>query len=89
MALTAKFDKAVYTPGDTMTLTVTTTAEERDRFTDTPFTVHVSVVGVGDADVTAALHKQVADAAVVVTDPDRTWAQVSDDGVKAVFTTKA
>lgn len=89
MALTAKLDKAVYNPGDTMTLTVTTTAEERDRYVDTPFTVHVSVPGVGETDITAALKKQAADAPVVVTDPDRTWAQASDDGVKAVFTTKA
>lgn len=89
MALTAKFDKAVYAAGETMTLTVTTTAEERDRYADTPLTVHVSVAGVGEADVTAALRKQVADAPVVITDPDRTWTQVSDDGVKAVFTTKA
>lgn len=89
MAVTAQFDKAVYVPGDTMTLTVTTTAEDRDRYTETPFVVHVSVAGVGDADVTASLRKQIDDAPVVVTDPDRSWTLVSDDGVKAVFTAKA
>lgn len=89
MALIATLDKPVYAPGETMTLTVKTDDTDRDRFTDTPFTVHVSVVGLGDADVTAALHKQIADAAVVVTDPDRIWAQISDDGVTAVFTSKA
>lgn len=89
MALTAKLDKPVYAPGETMTLIVTTTAEERDRYAETPFTVRVSVQGLGEADVTAALRKQVADAAVVVSDPDRTWTQKSDDGVTAVFTAKA
>ena len=89
MAITATFNKAVYAPGETMTLTVTTSAADRDRFTETPFTVNVNVVGVGNADVTAALRQQVEDAAVVVTDPDRVWTLGSDDGVKAVFTATA
>lgn len=89
MSVTAKLDKGVYAPGDTMTLTVTTSAGERDQIADTPFTVHVSVAGVGDADVTASLRRQVGTAAVVVTDPARSWTAKSDDGVTAVFTAKA
>lgn len=89
MALSAKFDKPEYNEGDTVTLTITTTAEDRDRYSVTPFTVHVAVPGVGEADVTANLRKQIDDAPVVVTDPTRTWTLVSDDGVKAVFTSKA
>ena len=89
MAVTGAFDKAVYNAGEAMVLTVTTDPGDRDRFTETPFTVNVSVPGVGNADVTAKLRKQVEDAAVIVTDPERTWAKQSDDGDEAVFTATA
>lgn len=89
MAVTGSFDAEVYDEGDVMSLTVNTDPGDRDRFTETPFTVNVSVPGVGNADVTAKLRKQVEDAAVIVTDPERTWAKQSDDGDEAVFTATA
>ena len=89
MAINATFDKPVYNVGETMTLTVKTTTADRDRFIDTPFTVHLSIAGTGDGEASASVRRQIADALVVVTDADRTWTQVSDDGVTAVFTAKA
>lgn len=89
MAVAGAFDKAVYNAGEAMVLTVTTAPGDRDRFTETPFTVTVSVPGVGNADVTASLREQVADAVVSVTDPERSWTQQSDDGDEAVFTATA
>lgn len=89
MAILATLDKGVYNVGETMTLTVTTDAADRDRFVEVPFTVTVSVVGTGSGDAAAMLRQQVGDAAVVVSDPDRTWTQVSDDGITAVFTATA
>lgn len=89
MAVTGSFSQDVYDEGDEMVLTVTTAPGERDRFTETPFTVNVSVPGVGNADVTAKLRKQIDDAQVLVSDPERTWEQQSDDGDSAVFTATA
>lgn len=89
MAVTGSFDQDVYDEGDEMVLTVTTDPGDRDRFTETPFTVNVSVPGVGNSDVTAKLRRQVEDAQVIVTDPERTWAKTTDDGDEAVFTATA
>lgn len=89
MTLKATLDKSTYTPGETMTLTVTTAPGERDRFVDTPFTTHVSVEGVGEGEVSGVLRQPTDPAEVVVNDPDRVWAPVSDDTVTAVFTSKA
>lgn len=80
MALTATLNKLVFAPGEPMVLTVETDPGERDRFTETPFTLNVSVLGVGNADVAAALREQIGDAPVNITDPGHTWVQRSDDG---------
>ncbi len=86
MPITVTLDAAVYTPGQPMTLTVVCDPTDRDRFTETPFTVTVNVPGVGSAvDVSANLREQISDAPVIVTDPDRTWTLRSDDGETAVF----
>lgn len=89
MALAAKLDKTTYAPGEPMVLTVTTAPGERDRTIDTPMTIHVDVEGVGAADVSGVLKKPTTPAAVVVTDPDRTWTTTSDSGTSVVSTAKA
>ena len=61
MALTVTLDKAVYNPGDPMTLTVACAPEDRDRYIETPFTVQVSVPGTGTGSATANLRQQVAE----------------------------
>lgn len=80
MALTVTLDQAVYEPGDPMVLTVTTAPGERDRFTETPFTVDVNVAGVGAGQATALLKEPTSDAPVSISDPARTWTVRSDDG---------
>lgn len=89
MAVTPKLDKGRYVPGETMTLTVTTAAGERDTTIEVPFTVAVSVPGVGEGAATAVLVKPGPLAPVVVTDADRTWVAGDDTGKVAVFTAKA
>lgn len=90
MALTANLDKATYTTGEKMTLTVKTAAGERDVYQDTPGSAHIDVAGVGSTDVTFILRKKMAGTApVVVTDPNRGWTAVSDDGATAVYTATA
>lgn len=85
MALTAKLDKATYAPGDTMTLTVKTATGERN--VDVPVTVQVDVAGLGSATATAVVDKPPLP--IVVTDPNRVWALVSDDETTAVYTSVA
>lgn len=85
MALTAKLDKTTYAPGDTMTLTVTTAAGERN--VDVPVSVHVEVAGLGGADATAIIDKPPL--AITVVDSSRVWTQQSDDETTAVFTATA
>ena len=80
MALTVTLDQAVYEPGDPMVLTVATAPGERDRFTETPFVVNVTVPGIGNADVSANLREQIGDAPVSIVDPSHTWIVRSDDG---------
>lgn len=80
MALTVTLDQAVYAPGDPMVLTVATDPGERDRFTETPFTVDVNVAGVGTGQATALLKEPTSDAPVSISDPSRTWTVRSDDG---------
>ena len=80
MALTVTLDKSVYTPGEAMVLTVATAPGERDRFTETPFTVDVNVAGVGAGQATALLKEPTSDAPVSISDPARTWVVRSDDG---------
>ena len=89
MAISVTLDKAVYVPGDQMTLTVVCAPADRDRFVETPFSVLVSVLGGGTGEATASLRQQVGDAPVTITDPDRTWVVESDDGVTLVATATA
>lgn len=84
MALTVTLDQAVYEPGDPMVLTVVTDPGERDRFTETPFTVDVNVAGVGAGQATALLKEPTSDAPVTISDPARTWVVRSDDGVTLI-----
>lgn len=94
MALTATLNKTTYTVGETMTLTVTTTAGDRDQFTDHPGTVTVDPDGTAGPiqPVTVdyvAKSKDTLPVPVIVTDPERTWTKQSDNGLVAVFTTVA
>lgn len=84
MALTVTLDQSVYEPGDPMVLTVVTAPEDRDRFIETPFTVDVSVAGVGAGQATALLKEPTTDAPVSISDPSRTWTVRSDDGVTLI-----
>ena len=85
MALTAKLDKSMYAPGDTMRLTVTTDPGERN--VDVPVSVHVEVAGLGGADLTASINKPPL--AITVVDSSRVWALQSDDESTAVYTSTA
>lgn len=84
MTLAATLNKAVYAPGEAMVLTITTDPGERDRFTETPFVINVSVTGVGNADVSANLREQIGDAPVSIVDPSHTWVVRSDDGMTLI-----
>lgn len=85
MALTATLDKTTYTPGEPMTLTVTTAPGERN--VDVPIAVHVEVAGLGGADLTATIDKPPL--AITVVDSARVWTLKSDDETTAVFTAAA
>ena len=86
MATTAKLDKTSYSPGETMTLTVTSGAGERAN--DKPISVKVSIPELS-VDTTLTGKVDGPDFAVVVTDTSRVWTPVSDNGTVAVFTAKA
>lgn len=87
MSLNATFDRAsaVYAPGDTITLTVTNGPLERNN--DQPISVTVSVPGLGETVLTGKIDRP--DTPVQVTDADRVWTLVSDNGATAVFTATA
>lgn len=85
MALTAALNRTTFTPGEQITLTVTTGAGERGN--DQPITVTVTVPGVGETVLTGTLNGP--DIPVSVSDPDRLWVQQSDNGSTAVFTSTA
>ncbi len=93
MTARATLDKQNYTPGETMTLTVVTSPGDRDVFTPVPGRVTVDPDADGPIQpVTVdyvAQRKSSTPAKISVTDPDRTWTPGSDDGVTAVFTSKA
>ncbi len=92
MALTASLDRTppTYDQGDTLTLTVSTAAGERDWTIQKPGTAHVDIPGVGAAEVTYVLNVPAGTPLPVnVADPDLTWTLVSDDGVTVVFTATA
>lgn len=90
MSLTITLDRDVYAPGDLITLTATVAAGERDRFSETPAAVTVSVLGGGDGTATFTLRQQVGPAGITCTDDGgRAWTKVEDDGVTAVFTATA
>lgn len=90
LTITLDRDPAVYAPGDHITLTATVEPGERDRFSETPAAVTVSVLGGGDGTATFTLRQQVGPAGITCTDDaGRTWTKVEDDGVTAVFTATA
>ncbi len=73
----ATLDKTDYNVGDVMMLTV------KGTFTVIA-TVSVAIGGVASPLVQAKVHDP-----LTVSDPDRTWAPVSNDGATAVYTSKA
>lgn len=86
MAFTASLDKAEYTPGDAMILTVVTDAGERATIEKAPATVTVSVDGQDDVVVLGTVNRPGPSLAVRVSDDgSRTWTPLSDDGTTAVF----
>jgi hypothetical protein len=85
MALTASLNKSTYSPGETMTLTVTTAPGERN--VDVPIAVHVEVAGLGGVDLTGLVDKPPL--AITVVDSSRVWTPVSDDETTAIFTATA
>lgn len=82
-----------YTPGETMTLTITFAAGERDLFEDVPGRVTVDPDADGPIQPVTldyvAKKKTATPAPLTVTDPQRAWTKVSDDGATAVYTSKA
>ncbi len=84
MAISVTLNKADYTPGDPMTLTVVCDPEDRDRYITTPFTVNVNVPGTGSGAASANLILPTDDAPVIINDPERTWTVRSDDGVTLI-----
>lgn len=77
MSLTATLDKPVYAPGATVTLTVVSDKRLTSAI------IPVTAAGEGaNATLTVC-------AGVFITDPQRPWTLVSDDGKTAVFTATA
>lgn len=91
MALTVSFDRPSYSPGDTMKMTISVAAGERDQYKNTPGTVHIEVPGVGAADATYTLKQKLPDPVpVTVDDPSgKVWTVVTDNGVTQVRTATA
>lgn len=80
----ASLDAATYAPGATMTLTVTYGDPDHDVATQT-ITVRDSA-GTETVVTTTAV---VDPLTLTVTDPDRTWTAVSNNGAVAVYTATA
>jgi hypothetical protein len=90
LSITLDRDPAVYAPGDTITLTATVGPGERDRFSETPAAVTVSVLGGGEGTTTLTLRQPIGPAAITCTDDTgRVWTKTEDDGVTSVFTATA
>ena len=85
MSLTASLDKSTYAPGETMTLTVTTDAGERN--VDKQVSGQVSLAGSDPLPFSALV--DYPPLPITVTDPDRIWTKQSDDETTAVYTATA
>jgi hypothetical protein len=83
---TATLDKATYAPGETMRLTVTYSDPDAKPIKATIVLTDAAGNSSAPVTVTTAITDPVT---FTVTDPDRTWSLVSDDGRTAVLTAKA
>lgn len=84
-SVSASLDKTTYAPGELMTLTVTYSDPDTDSVQVTITVTDKS----GNQSAPTTLTAVIDPLTVGVTDPDRTWAKVSDTGTVAVFTATA
>lgn len=82
--VSAALDKPVYEPGETMTLTVTYGDPDHDVATQT-----IKVTDSAGTETVVTTTAVVDPLTVAVTDPERTFTKVSDNGQVAVFTAVA
>lgn len=85
MAISATLDKSTYTPGETMVLTVVTSAGERN--VDKHVNGQASIAGSEPIAFIALI--DYPPLAILVADPDRIWTKQSDDETTAVYTAAA
>jgi hypothetical protein len=90
------FDQASYNPGDTITLTVDYTADSASTPTPQTFTATVVITNSGGSQTATQSAPFVinipgtgGDVVSVTDDDNHTWAEQSDSGSVAVFTTTA
>jgi hypothetical protein len=84
-SVSASLDKIAYAVGELMTLTVTYSDPDTDQVQVTITVTDQSGNQSAPTTVTAVIDPLT----VGVTDPDRTWTKVSDNGSVAVFTATA